>query len=372
MKRSRSLVAPLSILIVGIIIFVGAFAGWNYTNSIFQPASTSTKNVSLNIQQGETTNEIAADLQNKGVIRNAQAFSIWSRIRGLDTKLEAGVYKKISPSMTISQIIDMLQNGRPDAILVTIPEGMRLEQIAAITAASNLPNFSKTKFLEYTKNIKTFPDASKYPLLLNSVPADHPSMEGLLFPDTYEFAPTATATDVIDTMLAEMTAAVTKNNLVAEAKQHNLDLYQTLTLASIVQREAGSATDMPDIASAYWNRLYNDNGSNGQPSQTNGLLQADPTVQYARDTENPPKTYWTPLEDKGINIAKDSPWNTYYTVGLPPTPICSPGLTSLQAAANPPKTDYLYFFAAKDNGKTYFAATNNDFNALMLKHGGAN
>jgi UPF0755 protein len=369
MKRPRSLVTILSILIVGIVIFAGAFSGWNYISSIFQAASTSTKKVSLNIQSGETTNGIAADLQSKGVIRNAQAFSILARIRGLDTKLQAGVYTKITPAMSASQIIDILQKGQPDEILLVIPEGMRLEQIAAIASASNLPNFNKAQFLGYAKNIKTFPDASKYPLLLNSVPADHPSMEGLLFPDTYELSPTATASDVIDTMLAEMTKDITKYDLVAKAQQHQMNLYELLTFASIVQREAGSAKDMPNIASVYWDRIYTDNGK----SETGGgKMQADPTVQYARDTDSPPKEYWAPLDNTGDKIAVDSKWNTYNQLGLPPTPICSPGLTSLQAAANPPNTGYLYFFAAKDDGQTYFQKSLDEFDAAVAAHGGAN
>jgi UPF0755 protein len=366
MRRPKSLITPLSILIVGLIIFGGAFEGWNYISSILQPASTNAKNISLNVQPGETSSQIGDNLQAKGVIRSAEAFNVMSRIRGLDTKLQAGVYTKINPSMSISQIIDTLQTGQPDEIQLVIPEGMRLEQIAAIAAASNLPDFNKAQFLAYTKDAKTFPDASKYPLLFNSVPAGS-SMEGLLFPDTYDLAPTATALDVIDTMLSEMTTMITQNNLVAEAKQNQMSLYQTLTLASIVEREAGKNDNKSKIASVYWNRLYNDNGSNGQPSQTNGFLDADPTVQYARDTENPPAKYWTPLTDIGDNIAPNSPWNTYKHAGLPPTPICSPGLASLQAAAKPAQTDYLFFYTAA-NGQTYYASNSTQFASEQALH----
>lgn len=370
MRRPKLLVTTLSILIVGIIIFVGAFAAWNYIGSIFQPASTSTTKVSLNVQSGETSSAIGTDLQKKGIIRNALAFNAMARVRGLDTKLEAGIYTKITPAMSISQIIDILQTGQPDELLLIIPEGTRLEQIADIADASHLPDFNKTQFLTYTKNAKNFPDASKYPLLLNSVPAGS-SMEGLLFPDTYEIAPTATAKDVIDTMLEEMTTNITKNNLVSTAKNNNLSLYQLLTLSSIVEREAGNDKDKPNIASVYWDRLYNDNGTDTQPSQTNGFLQADPTVQYARDTENPPTKYWKPLEDSGNKIATDSHWNTYINAGLPPTPICSPGLISLQAAANPPKTGYLYFFADK-NDITHFEKTNDEFETAKAQYGVSN
>ncbi|GCF07449.1 endolytic transglycosylase MltG [Dictyobacter arantiisoli] len=362
-RRPNSRAAILSVLVVGLIVFIGVIQVWNIASDIFQPASSNAKNVSINIRPGETTTEIANDLQQKGIIRNALAFTIWTRIKG--TNLEAGVYKKINASMTISNIIDTLQNGQPDELLVTIPEGKRLEEIARIAAASNLPNFKKADFLNYTRNIKNFPDASKYPLLLSSVPAGK-SMEGLLFPDTYELLPTTTARGLINVMLTEMTTSITTNHLAQQAKQHNMDLYSFLTLASIVEREAGKHDDKTKIASVYWNRLYTDVGQ----AATRNLLQADPTVQYARDTESPPTgAYWQPLANSGGNIAKDSPWNTYVATGLPPTPICSPGLKSLMGAADPAPTHDLYFFAANDDGKTYYFSDLNAFNAALHQHG---
>ncbi|GER87376.1 aminodeoxychorismate lyase [Dictyobacter vulcani] len=363
MRRPRSRAAIFSILVVGILIFLGVLYAWNTANDIFlRPTGTSKTNVTVDIQPGETTAEIAADLQKKGVIRNAYAFIIWARVKGLDKKLEAGVYKKINSSMTISDIIDNLQNGRPDEILVRVKEGKRIEEIANIAAAANLPNFNKEQFLTYAKNVNKYPDANKYPLLLNSVP-DGGSMEGLLFPDTYELAPTATARDLLKSMLTEMTDNVTKNHLDQEAKKRNMGVYDFLTLASIVEREAGLHDDKSKIASVYWNRLYTDSGK----AQTVGKLQADPTVQYARDSEKTPDKYWLPLEDSGANIAPNSRWNTYSVVGLPPSPICSPGLDSLKAAANPANTNFVYFFTAKD-GKTYYQATLQQFQDEMAKH----
>ena len=104
------------------------------------------------------------------------------------------------------------------------------------------------------------------------------------------------------------------------------------------------------IASVYWNRIFKADGS-----ETAGFLQADPTVQYASDTETPPTTrYWEPLNGYPTNIAPDSPYNTYKKQGYPPTPICSPGLASLKAAAAPANTNDYYFFTAKD-GNDYFS-----------------
>ncbi len=363
MRRPRSRAAIIAVLLVGIIIFGVVLYAWNTTSDIFQPVAGPAKSVPITIRPGETTAEIADDLQSKGIIRNALAFRIWARIKGLDTKLEAGVYTKINSEMTVSQIIDNLQQATPDEILVQTIEGYRLEQIADAVAATNLPNFKKADFLKYTKHFEQFPDTGKYPLLFKNMPAGA-SMEGLLFPDTYDIPTNGTARDVINIMLKEMNDKIQQNHLDQQAAQHQLTLYQVLTLASIVEREAGKAQDRGNIASVYWNRLYTDEGLN----QTGRKLQADPTVQYARDTQNPPARYWAPLKDTGSNIAADSDWNTYIKSGLPPTPICSPGLQSLIVAANPPKTTYLYFFAKKD-GSSVFSSTYNDFQQKQQQFG---
>jgi UPF0755 protein len=350
-------VAIVAVLLVGAIIFGVTYYVWNTTTDIFQPVTSAGKgkSISIEISPGETTNQIATDLQNKGLIRNATAFRIWARIKGLDTHLEAGIYKKLNTSMTISDIIDQLLNAQPDAVRILIVEGWRLEQLARQFSASGLVKFKSSDFLEYTKHIDKFPDAAKYPILKN-VPQGS-SMEGLLFPASYEVPVDATATDVIDLLLQQMTDTIHQYHLDTTAQQHQLSLYQMLTLASIVEREAGPQNDVTErggIASVYWNRVYKPN------DETVGLLQADPTVQYARDTMSPPTKYWTPLADSGGKIAADSPWNTYVVKGFPPTPICSPGLASLQAAAAPANTDYYYFLTKKD-GHAVFAKTNAEF-----------
>ncbi|HTI14040.1 MAG TPA: endolytic transglycosylase MltG [Dictyobacter sp.] len=355
MKRKGSRSTILSILIVSLIIFIIATAGYNYISNMFQPASGTAKNISITIQPGETTTQIGQDLQQKGLIRNALAFNILARVKGLDTKLEAGVYQHLNTKMSVSDIVDQLQNGQPDAVPVQVLDGQRIEQIANTLAAANLPNFSKTQFLNYTENINNFPDKSKYPLLFKNATAGD-SMEGLLFPDTYDIPVQSTALNAIDIMLNEMNQMIVNNNLATLAQKNQMNVYQMITLASIVEREAGSDADRPDIASVYWNRLYSPDAE----SQTTGLLQADPTVQYARDSENPPAKYWLPLQTKGDQTAANSPWNTYTHTGLPPTPICSPNLASLKAAANPPSTQFVYFFA-DPTGKTHFESTNTQF-----------
>ena len=363
MKRGPRF-AIIAVLLIGAAIFGLTYYAWNTTADIFQPASPAGtgKSIPFEISQGESTGQIASDLQQKGLIRNALAFRVWARVKGLDTHLEAGIYKKLNSSMTISDIIDQLLNAQPDAVRVIILEGWRLEQIARQFSNAGLVKFKASDFLNYTKHINTFPNAAKYPIL-QSVPQGN-SMEGLLFPSSYEVPVDATASDVVDLLLQTMTDTIKTNHLDTLAQHHNLSLYKMLTLASIVEREAGPQNDVTErggIASVYWNRVYKQN------DETVGLLQADPTVQYARDTQTPPTTYWKPLADSGGNIAKNSPWNTYVVKGFPPTPICSPGLASLQAAAAPPNTGY-YFFLTKKDGHAVFAATNAEFQQDVQKY----
>ena len=364
MKRPRSWGTILSILIVAIIIFLAAFYGWSTVNAAFQPVAGPTKTVALTVKPGETSTQIADDLQKEGIIHSALAFRVVARLKGLDTKLEAGVYQNISSKMSINTIVDNLQNAQPDEKIIVVIEGRRLEEIANEISVANLPNFKKSDFLRYTKNSANFPDRNKYPVLFKGVPADT-SMEGLLFPDTYAIPADGTARDVINTMLQEMNVKIKQNNLAALAQQNQMSVYQFLTLASIVEREARGSADRYKIASVYWNRIYT---TNGQQVTGGGKLQADPTVQYARDTQNPPQKYWLPLNDSPANIDPNSAWNTYTKAGLPPTPICSPSLLSLKAAASPAKTDYLYFFADK-NGVTRFAKTQDEFQQLEQQYG---
>lgn len=363
MKRGPRF-AIIAVLLVGAIIFGVTYYIWNTTTDIFQPVTSAGKgkSIPIEISTGESTNQIATDLQSRGLIRNATAFRVWARIKGLDTHLEAGIYKKLNTSMTISDIIDQLLNAQPDAVRIIILEGWRLEQLARQFSAAGLIKFKSSDFLSYTKHIDRFPDAAKYPLLKN-VPQGS-SMEGLLFPASYEIPVNANANDVVDLMLQKMVNTINQYHLDTMAQQHNLSLYKMLTLASIVEREAGPQNDVTErggIASVYWNRVNKPN------DETVGLLQADPTVQYARDTISPPTKYWTPLNDAGGKIVPDSQWNTYVVKGFPPTPICSPGLTSLQAAAAPSNTDYYYFLSKKD-GHAVFAKTNAEFQQDVQKY----
>jgi UPF0755 protein len=361
MKKPGSRVGIISVLLFGLLIFALAYYFFNTLSNMFQPvnpASTGTT-IPLTISQGETTAQIGDDLQHKGLIRNALAFRVWARIKGLDKQLQAGVYKKLSPSMTLTQIVDQLLNAQPDAIQVTVIEGWRIQQIANKLGEAGLAKFNKQDFLKYTENADQFPDTAKYPIL-KSVPPGH-SMEGLLFPDTYDIPVNATAVDVIGQMLQATEDTISANHIDTLATQHQLTLYQAFILASLVQREIRFDTDAPGVASVYWNRIEQPN------AETVSHLGYDPSVEYARDTDNPPRVYWTDLNDVGDNIDANSPWNTYTHAGWPPTPICSPGLASLLAAAAPPRTNN-YFFLGKKDGHIVFEQNSTQFQADVQKY----
>ena len=360
MKKRGQRGAIVAVLLLGLLIFGGVYFAWTTVTDIFQPVSTDQgKTIAVVVQTGDSTLQIANELQAKGLIRNAIAFRIWARIKGLDTHLQAGAYN-LSTNMTIDAIISQLLNAQPDYIVVSIPEGWRIEQIAQRLGAAGLTRFKKQDFLQYTKNPVQFlkaindPNAANYPIL-KAIPAGQ-SMEGLLFPDTYLIPVNATARDVVNMMLTEFDNKVQQNHLDVVAKQHKLTLYQMVILASIVEREIRFDKDRPLVASVYWNRIYRPN------NDTVGLLDADPTVQYARDSQPGTTSYWKPLQDVGRNIAPNSPWNTYINKGFPPTPICNPGLASMLAASAPANTGY-YFFLSKKDGTNVYAKTLAEFEA---------
>ena len=354
MKKRGPRGAIIAVFLLGLLIFGGVYFAWTTVTDIFQPVSADQgKTIAVVVQNGDTTLQIANELQAKGLIRNALAFRIWARIKGLDTHLQAGAYN-LNTNMTIDAIIAQLLNAQPDYFVVSIPEGLRIEQIAQRFGAAGIPKFSSHEFLKYTKNPAQFPDTAKYPFL-KSIPSGQ-SMEGFLFPDTYLIPVNATARDVVNMMLAEFNNKVQQNHLDVVAKQNGMSLYQVVILASIVEREIRFDRDRPLVASVYWNRIY-------RPyNETVGLLDADPTVQYARDSQPGTTSYWKPLQDVGRKIAPTSPWNTYITKGFPPTPICNPGLASMLAAAAPARTDY-YFFLSKKDGTNVYAKTLVEFEA---------
>ncbi|HNR95759.1 MAG TPA: endolytic transglycosylase MltG [Anaerolineae bacterium] len=304
-------------------------------NDIETPPSGSTQQVEFTIQPGESAAAIASRLERLGIIRDAELFRLLLRYWGLDQQLEAGDYA-LTGNMPMSEVVTQLRHGRLQAKTVTIREGLRAEEVAYLLASEGLAG--QEEFIGLVRG-----DAFQYDFLRDR-PATAPhSLEGFLFPDTYQFAVTASATQIIDAMLQNFDRRVTIE-MRQQALDEGLNLYQALTLASIVEREAVLAEERPIIASVYLNRL-----------RKGIYLESDPTVQYGKGYDAATGRWW-PHISMGELRTVDSPYNTYIHPGLPPGPICSPGLASIQAVLQPAKTNYL-FFLAKGDGSHVFAET---------------
>jgi UPF0755 protein len=255
---------------------------------------------------------------------------------GLDTTLQAGDYQ-LSPAMNTVQIALAMQDATPTQVDFTILPGWRLGEIAASLATSGL-EITEQEFLSYARQpIRGHPFASDNPI--------GSSMEGFLYPGTYQLSRDIAIERLTETLLENFDAALTPE-LQQGFTSQGLDIYQAVTLASIIEREAVVDEEMPTIASVFLNRL-----------KAGIKLDSDPTVQYALGYNEAQNTWWTnPLTLQDLKI--NSPYNTYLYPGLPPGPIANPGLTALQAVASPAESPYYYFRAACDgSGRHVFAQT---------------
>lgn len=344
MKHIRALM-----LGIAMICLVIACAGYILLRELRMPASDSSEPVEIEIESGDSTSRIATKLRAAGLIRQPILFTTLARYQGLDDKLQAGRYV-LRPDMSVGQILIALQNSRVDEVQVTIPEGLRREEIASLLSSAGLVN--EAEFLEVTSNGDAFRDNH---FLLTDLPPGA-SLEGYLFPDTYRIAMTASVTEVVELMLDRFDEQY--GTIERDVRVPNVDVHEIVTMASIVQREAALTSEMPRIAAVFWNRLkpeYADETGGGK-------LQADPTVQYALGYSVAEQTWWR-KELTVADLQVESPYNTRVNEGLPPGPISNPGLEALRAAAQPDESaEYLYFVAscARD-GSHNFATTFEEF-----------
>jgi UPF0755 protein len=300
------------------------------------PAGDPAATLELEVNEGEMASSVVDRLLVAGIVRDSFLLRTYLRYRGLDVGVEAGNYQ-LSGEMTVRELAEALQTARPLEIVFGVPEGWRREQIAEAIPGSGL-SFAPDDFLAaaQTRPPATYSFASELP--------DPSSLEGFLFPDTYHLDPEATALDLVLAMLDDFERRVDPE-LRLGFSQSGLSLYQAVTLASIVEREAIQPDERPVIASVFLNRLA-----------TGMNLDADPTIQYALGRQ-PDGVWWkSPLMLDDLSF--DSPYNTYLYPGLPPGPIANPGLASLQAVAHPADTPYFYFRALCDgSGRHVFAET---------------
>lgn len=359
--QRRSWIAALSAVVIGAVTFLGGCSSTGgervltaYLNSnlaaVDKPVSVDSRPVRFVVEPGTPARTIGKNLVAAGLIEDDLLFEAYVRVNGLAARLEAGTFI-LAPSMTMAEIVEALQQAEAASVTITIPEGWRLEQIVEYLDEAGIFAGSEGALEQYRSQVisgdLTGLDPARYAFL-----QDRPagvSLEGYLFPETYEIPAEGTLpADVLrrqlDTFAARVIPAYEE---AVQAGTTAYDLHTVLTLASIVEREAVVPQERPDIAGVYLNRLA-----------VGMRLEADPTVQYAMGYQEESGQWWkTPvfLEEYSGVI---SPYNTYLNDGLPPGPIASPGLSSIQAVLTPAQHEYLYFVAVPDGtGRHVFALT---------------
>jgi UPF0755 protein len=301
-------------------LIFGSWTAWQIYAPVTPPANTS-----LLLRPGYSTRRIAAELKRAGVIRSEFAFRMWHRVHP-QPSLKAGEYLFEHPAR-LREVHDRLAHGDIYFHTVTIPEGYTLFDIAKAIEEAGLG--SAEDFVQV---------AEKRTQLIADLAPEAKSLEGYLFPNTYQFTRTQT--------LEEMAAAMVRE-FRQEAQQIglNTDVHRTVTMASIVEKETAAPEERPRVASVYYNRL--------------GLkmaLDADPSVIYAELLAG---TYTGSLRHADLSV--NSPYNTYRFPGLPPGPIANPGRSALGAALHPENTKFLYF-VSDGNGHHRFARSLQEHN----------
>jgi UPF0755 protein len=289
--------------------------------------------VRLTVAEGESARDIGRALERAGVVRSSRLFEVVVGITGVGSALEAGDYE-FERDMPAVMVVQRIAQGRTVSRQVNIREGLRIEEIGELLEREGV--VARQAFLDALVK-------SQYrePFLAD-VPSE--SLEGFLFPATYEFARETTADQVVATLLRGF-----QDNVAARLQLEGQDmtLAQAVTLASIVEREAATDEERPVIASVFLNRL-----------RLGIALQADPTVQYAlaADPASVEAYGWWKLGLTFDDLEIDSPYNTYVHAGLPPGPIANPGFDAIRAVVQPERTNYL-FFVARNDGTHVFAET---------------
>ena len=333
------LIGTATVVLAGILlveIVPGYALGGSAAQSVKPLTYKPGDSVTVEIRQGDNAEIIAERLKSAGVIDNTDLFGELVALEGLQDHLAAGQYD-FNKNMAVADIITRLHDGDVGAIKVTIPEGKRVEEVAAIVQGAGL--VSAQDFLSAAQA-----GHYNYDFLTGVAPGS--SLEGYLFPDTYNFPRHNKPEDVVNAMLKDFNQRLTPEMRAGFAQQ-GLSVKQAVTLASIVEREAQLSTERPTIASVFLNRIRE-----GMP------LQADPTVQFAlaANAQNVARYGWWKQDLTLVDLKQTSPYNTYLQTGLPPGAIANPGQASLEAVAHPAQTNYLYF-VAKGDGSHVFAAT---------------
>lgn len=331
-KGSGSWMIGVAIVLVLLITsIVGVRAWYNHNLS---PVSSSATTAYFTVSSGSSVHQIATDLSNSRLVRSQQAFETYVISNGFLNKLQAGTYS-LSPSMSVKTIVHKMVSGDVAKNLLTILPGKRLDQIKQAFQKSGYSPIEVDAAFD-AKNYANHPALAGLP--------QGASLEGYLYPDSFQKQSDTPATVIIRESLDEMQKRLT-DGVKKGFAVHGLSIHQGITLASIIVREADKAADQQTVAQVLLTRL-----------SRNMALQSDVTAFYASDIAGTPH-----------DLAIDSPYNTYLHTGLPPGPISSVTKDALWAAGHPTNTDYLFYLAG-DDGKVHFSHTQEEHQMAIEKY----
>jgi UPF0755 protein len=291
----------------------------------------------VEIPAGLGTRAIGERLAAAGVVRDTTTYRVALWVSGRERTLQAGEYRFDRP-MTPLEVLDKIARGDVDRIRVTFPEGLTIDEMAAIYEHEGLG--SAAAFAEAARDVAP----------IASLDAEARDLEGYLFPDTYSVPRHIAAPQLVRVMVARF-REVAPRELRGAAQERGWTLRQLVTVASLVEKETAKPEERPIVAAVYANRL-----------RAGMALQCDPTVIYALQRAG---TYDGNI--RRVDLSIDSPYNTYRFAGLPPGPIAAPGRGALEAAANPAAVPYLYFVSRND-GSHEFAETLREHNRNVQKY----
>ena len=340
LRHLRGVTRTVAIVVASSLLLLGAMGWW--TVGVLNPSGTPGVAVNFTVNEGDTISAVASRLDEAGIISNATIFRWYVSTKGT-IALTPGYYA-LKPRDNAGSIIEALSTPPAQTFIsVTFPEGMTVAQMA--TRLSEKMTFMKAE---------DFVAAANSPDTASTLrPKSVSSLEGLLFPDTYQISGDDTESRVVARLSSMMERVSRQVDLAAGAKARGFSPYEVLIIASLIEREAKVSSDRPKIAQVIYNRL-----------SKKMKLEIDASVKYGQD----PAMSWTDMK------ATDTPYNTYINAGLPPTPIANPGKASIQAAlapfGTPPASDaacvglpvgvkceYLYYVLADEAGGHVFATT---------------
>ena len=287
---------------------------------LFYPPLYGQGTVEVKVERGEPLSSVVRKLKDHGVISNEKLFSLWARLWGLDKKIHWGLYRFERP-LPPRRVLNQMMLGRGVFHRITIPEGLTAKEIAELLEKGALA--SKDRFFAEARSLE----------FLSLVGLEGKGIEGYLFPNTYYFTPFAAERDILVAMV-EQFREIFNAQMKEQSKEIGLSLHEVVTLASLIEKETGIEAERPLVSAVFHNRL-----------RAKIPLQSDPTVIYGL------KSFSGSLMRK--DLQSRSPYNTYRIRGLPPGPICNPGLASLRAALYPARVPYLYFVSKNDGSHLF-------------------